>query len=121
MSTLERRGKPHCLRRFANRQEAISVLADALDRQRRDAREKLANRPYWSNTGSVEIEVLNEIEAIIARTSEECSNADAFVVACHEGLATLCDRLRSTAFDADGYGLGTVYAVQRALEGNEVT
>lgn len=111
----ERRGRPKPLRDFPDVATARQALAEALAQQRAGAAHKLANTAQWGQVGAIELSAIRQTEAAIAALPH-LSAPRAFVTTAHQALTALAEQFRHNDWDADGYGLGTVHAIIRALE-----
>lgn len=118
MAFTERRGYPPRLRDFADVTAARNVLADEQVRQRIGAEQKNADPGHWGNVGEIEIAALRQTESLLAGLADE-TDATRFVAAAHQALVDLATRFRNDDWDADGFGLGTVLAIQRVLESHD--
>lgn len=113
---VERRGRRPSLRAFLDADDVRAVLAEAISQQRVAARAKLTDVAHWQGVGEIELAAAAAAESAVGACAIADGDAVKFAKACHDTLNALAQAFRDDESDADGYGLGTVYAIQRVLE-----
>ena len=115
---IERRGRSPMMRHFNSTVDVIAALQDEIRKQLDGAKEKTVNAWYWGMVGTIETGAANASQRIIDNLDAQIP-VEEFVLKAYVELTELADRYRNDPTDEDGYGLGTVYAVQRVLRCQE--
>ncbi|MFA9218081.1 MAG: hypothetical protein ACEQSK_13385 [Sphingomonadaceae bacterium] len=109
-------GRVILLRPFFTAAQVRARLADALAVEARTANQHQADAQYWGPTGAIELRAIDEIQDLILSLRPHTAHGGKFAALCHAGLGTMLAQWRADSGDPDGFGLGTIHSVRRALE-----
>lgn len=91
-----------------------AALNNVMDEQLASASEKARRPGYWHDVPALERRAVERVRQGLSEM-DDTQNVEQFVLEAHRRLELIATELRNDSDDADGYGLGTVYAIQRVL------
>jgi len=106
------------MRRFNSTADVIAALQEEIRKQLDGAQTKIDKAWYWGMVGTVEASAAHAAQRTIDTLDQQLP-VEEFISKAYAALTELACRFRNDPTDEDGYGLGTVYDVQRVLRFEE--